>query len=156
MADIVSPETRRRMMQNIRGKDTTPEIILRKGLHGLGFRFRLHDKKLPGKPDLVFPKYRAVVFVHGCFWHGHGCHMFKWPKTREKFWFDKINHNKKVDETNIRLLRQDGWRVCIVWECSIRGRYRYKIEDVLQMCSNWLRSDNTFYEIEANTSSIDG
>lgn len=89
MSDKVSSEVRKRMMSNIRSKNTKPELILRKGLHQLGFRFRLHHRQLPGKPDMVFPKYRAVIFDHGCFWHGHQCHLFKWPATREEFWYQK-------------------------------------------------------------------
>jgi DNA mismatch endonuclease, patch repair protein len=147
MSDIVSPDTRRRIMQSIRGKNTKPEICLRKGLHGLGFRFRLHDRRLPGKPDLVFPKYRAVIFVHGCFWHGHECHMFKWPKTRKNFWFEKITRNRRVDATNIEQLVNSGWRICVVWECSMRGKYRLRTEEVVQMCANWLQSESTFIEI---------
>ena len=92
-ADSVTPDVRSRMMAGIRGKNTKPELAMRSALHRRGFRFRLHCKELPGKPDLVFRKFRAVIFVHGCFWHGHGCHLFKWPKTRSEFWQQKIHSN---------------------------------------------------------------
>lgn len=121
MSDIVDPKTRSRMMSRIRGKDTKPEMLVRRGLHALGLRFRLHDRRLPGKPDLVFPKYRAVVFVHGCFWHGHDCPDFKWPKTREAFWREKILTNRARDERNIRELTSAGWRVFTFWECETKS-----------------------------------
>ena len=134
-------------MSRIRGKDTKPELLLRSSLHRLGFRFRLHDRKLPGKPDMVFPRYRAVILAHGCFWHGHECHLFKWPSTRKEFWRNKITRNQEVDERNIRQLRELGWRVCIVWECALKGKYRIPIEEVLDTCVRWLRSDSPFLEI---------
>ncbi len=122
MADVVSPEVRSRMMSGIRGKDTKPEMIVRRGLHARGFRFRLHDKRLPGKPDLVFPKYSAVIFVHGCFWHGHNCHLFKWPKTREAFWRRKIEGNVLRYEEQLAKLTASNWRVLVVWECQLENK----------------------------------
>src|SRR6476469_8441462 len=98
------------MMSGIRGKDTNPEMILRRGLHRRGFRFRLHGSELPGKPDLIFPRHRAVLFAHGCFWHGHGCHLFKWPKSREQFWRTKIGQNCERDRIAVAKLRENGWR----------------------------------------------
>jgi DNA mismatch endonuclease, patch repair protein len=147
MADTVSPETRSRMMSGIRGKNTKPEMILRRGLHALGFRFRLHDNRLPGKPDLVFPKYRAVIFAHGCFWHGHDCHLFKWPSSRPEFWLAKINRNREVDARSDFLLSQDGWRQCVVWECAMKGRTRLPLEDLIAECAFWLRTDLPRMEI---------
>jgi len=147
MADTVSPETRSRMMSGIRGKNTKPEMILRRGLHALGFRFRLHDKRLPGKPDLVFPKYRAVIFAHGCFWHGHDCHLFKWPSSRPEFWLAKINRNREVDARSETLLAQEGWRECIVWECAMKGRTRLPLTDLIAQCALWLRTDLPRMEI---------
>ena len=98
-------------MSQIKGKDTKPEILVRKFLFSKGFRYRLHDKQLPGKPDIVLPKFKAVIFVHGCFWHGHkGCKYFVVPKTRTAWWLQKINHNKVLDEKNIKALRQVSWR----------------------------------------------
>lgn len=147
MPDIVPSDVRSRMMSGIKGKDTRPEMILRQGLHKLGFRYRLHDRQLPGKPDMVFPRYRAVIFAHGCFWHGHECHLFKWPSTREEFWHKKISRNKEVDATNISRLLQLGWRIGIVWECSLKGKYRINSEEVIELCAQWLTSDIQSIEI---------
>jgi DNA mismatch endonuclease, patch repair protein len=147
MPDIVPSDVRSRMMSGIKGKDTRPEMILRQGLHKLGFRYRLHDRRLPGKPDMVFPRYRAVIFAHGCFWHGHECHLFKWPSTREEFWHEKISRNKEVDATNISRLQQLGWRIGIVWECSLKGKYRINSEEVIELCAQWLTSDIQSIEI---------
>lgn len=122
MTDIVDAATRSRMMSGIRGKNTRPEIMVRQALHKAGFRFRLHRKDLPGKPDLVLPKYQAAIFVHGCFWHGHDCRYFKIPKTRTDFWMAKIASNSSRDQRDIEALRKLGWRVMIVWECEIRDR----------------------------------
>ena len=140
MADVVSRDVRSRMMSGIRGKNTKPELLIRRGLHAKGFRYLLHDRRLPGKPDLVFPKHRAVIFVHGCFWHGHDCHLFKWPKTRKGFWRNKIHRNKWLDEQAIIKLRKSGWRVGIVWECSVKGRTRMLDERTISLCATWLRS----------------
>ena len=140
MADVVPPDVRSRMMAGIRGKNTKPEMILRSGLHKAGFRFRLHDRMLPGKPDIVLPGYRAVIFVHGCFWHGHGCHLFKWPKTREEFWRAKIERNRQVDAAALEALLQFGWRHGIVWECALKGRSRYLDSEVIEKCSQWIVS----------------
>lgn len=147
MPDIVPSDVRSRMMSGIKGKDTRPEMILRQGLHKLGFRYRLHDRQLPGKPDMVFPRYRAVIFAHGCFWHGHECHLFKWPSTREEFWHKKISRNKEVDATNISRLQQLGWRIGTVWECSLKGKYRINSEEVIELCAQWLTSDIQSIEI---------
>ncbi|MCM3623986.1 very short patch repair endonuclease [Brevibacillus borstelensis] len=147
MADIVSTEKRSKMMSAIRGKDTKPELILRKGLHKLGFRYRLHDRRLPGKPDMVFPRYRAVIFVNGCFWHGHECHMFKWPSTREVFWDEKITRNKNSDKVNVSRLLEMEWRVGVVWECALKGKYRLSGEEVIVLCEQWLQSDIPVLEI---------
>lgn len=121
MTDVVNPETRSRMMSGIRGKNTKPEIIIRSQLHRLGFRFRIHNTKLPGKPDIVLKKYRAVIFIHGCFWHRHLCHLFKWPKTHPDFWKKKINNNHARDKKILDQLIELNWRICVVWECAIKG-----------------------------------
>ena len=138
MPDIVSPAVRSRMMSGIRGRDTGPELVIRSGLHRRGFRFRLHDRKLAGKPDLVFPKYRAVIFVNGCFWHGHDCHLFKWPQTRKAFWKAKITANRKRDAANSATLRAQGWRVCHIWECALKGKTRHVADNVIDQCAAWL------------------
>lgn len=147
MADVVSPSVRSRMMAGIRSKDTRPEIVLRRLLHGMGFRYRLHDKRLPGKPDIVFPKYHAVIFVHGCFWHGHRCNLFKWPSSNREFWENKINSNIKRDEINKNLLKNTGWRVAIIWECAMR-KNGYTGDEVSKLLGNWLKSDSDCLEID--------
>lgn len=150
MADIVSAEVRSRMMSGIRSKDTRPEMIVRKGLHAAGFRYRLHTKGLQGSPDLVLPRYRAVVFVHGCFWHGHDCHLFRLPSTRTSFWQDKISRNVERDAEALQTLRSDQWRTAVVWECSLRGRTRKGETRVLHDLAEWLRSDADDLEIRGN------
>lgn len=117
-------------MSRIRGKDTKPEMLVRKFLHAQGFRYRLHVKNLPGKPDLVLPKYKTVIFVHGCFWHGHeGCKYFVIPKTRTEWWMNKINGNVANDITKHALLKEVGWNVIQIWECELRPDKR---EETLQ------------------------
>jgi DNA mismatch endonuclease (patch repair protein) len=147
LADVVDPATRSRMMSGIRGKNTKPELTIRKALHARGFRYRLHCK-LPGKPDLCLPKYRAVIFVHGCFWHGHDCHLFKWPSTRPEFWREKIARNRTVDAAAEAKLLADGWRVATVWECALKGRTRLPLEDVVGSLEKWLQSDAPAISIE--------
>jgi DNA mismatch endonuclease (patch repair protein) len=151
MADIVSPEVRSRMMAGIRGKDTKPEMMLRKGLHAAGFRYRLHARELPGRPDMVFPRHRAVLFAHGCFWHSHDCHLFRWPSTRQEFWTTKINRNREVDARSEQALAEAGWRLGIVWECALKGRTRLPFIEVLEACGVWLRSDATLLEIRGTS-----
>ncbi|MCC5793192.1 MAG: DNA mismatch endonuclease Vsr [Chromatiales bacterium] len=119
MADTLSPEGRSERMSRIRGADTRPERIVRRHLHASGLRYRLHAKGLPGRPDLVLPKYRVVVFVHGCFWHAHRCQRGRIPATRAEFWRHKFEANKKRDASSARALRRAGWRVLTVWECSV-------------------------------------
>lgn len=150
MADIVSPEVRSRMMAGIRGTNTRPELLVRTGLHRLGFRYRLHDRSLPGKPDLVFPKWDAVLFVHGCFWHGHDCHLFKWPSSRPDFWHAKINRNRAVDQRSETALGELGWRCGIVWECALKGRFRRSQDTVIRACARWLRSRKPQFEIRGS------
>ena len=119
MTDIVSRKRRSELMSRIQGRDTAPEIAVRRIAHGLGFRFRLHRKDLPGRPDLVFPKHRAVVFVHGCFWHRHGgCRYAYTPKTRVRFWTEKFRRNVVRDRQQEVALRGLGWRVLVIWECE--------------------------------------
>lgn len=134
-------------MSGIRGKNTQPEMILRRALHRRGLRFRLHDRRLPGKPDLVFPKYRAVLFTHGCFWHMHGCHLFRWPGSREQFWRQKLTRNRENDRRHEAALVAAGWRIGIVWECALKGRCRRDTDDVGDGCANWIRSGKDRLEI---------
>ena len=123
MADKLSPSQRKCCMSRIRGKNTKPEILVRKGLHARGFRFRLHNKKLPGSPDIVLPKYGVVIMVNGCFWHGHkGCRYATKPKTNVEFWETKIARNRHRDEVTNAHLEALGWHVITVWECELRGK----------------------------------
>lgn len=122
MPDIFAPEKRHEIMQNVKTKNTAPEIKLRSLLHKNGFRFRVNRKDLPGKPDIVLPKYRAVIFVHGCFWHGHDCPRGQQPQTNADFWNQKIDRNVIRDKSDVSLLESLGWRVLIVWECEIKKK----------------------------------
>jgi DNA mismatch endonuclease, patch repair protein len=140
MADIVDQATRSRMMSGIRSKDTRIEVAIRQGLHKLGFRYRLHSRYLPGRPDLTFARFRAVIFVHGCFWHGHDCKFFRLPGTRTEFWRTKIGRNRERDESVKSQLAEMGWRHLVIWECAIRGRGRSPIPSVLENAAFWLRS----------------
>lgn len=127
MVDIVDSATRSRMMSGIRGKNTAPELLTRKFLHSQGFRFRLHVKDLPGKPDIVLPRYRTVIFVHGCFWHQHpGCKDAVMPRSNTKFWAEKLEGNVKRDVRNISELVKLGWRCLIVWECEADNSKKQK------------------------------
>ncbi len=121
MADVVDSETRSRMMSGIKGQDTSPEIAVRRYLHAAGLRFLLHDKRLPGRPDIVLPKFRTVVFVHGCFWHRHeGCLNATFPASRPEFWRTKFAANVQRDAANVQALRTSGWSVLTIWECHVR------------------------------------
>lgn len=123
MGDVHDKKTRSYNMSRIRHKDTKPEMLVRSFLHANGFRYTLHDKRLIGKPDLVLPKYKTVVFIHGCFWHGHsGCRYFVIPKTRTDWWKKKIEKNQSNDKTAILLLKKNGWKVIIVWECDLKKK----------------------------------
>ncbi len=137
--DTVDRSTRSKIMASVRQKNTGPEMQLRKALHKIGFRYRVNDKKLPGSPDLVFPKYKAVIFVHGCFWHRHGCKATTTPKTRRKFWEDKFEANVHRDGSNIEALLCEGWSVMVVWECSLKGK-KSDINSVVNEVTVWLRS----------------
>ena len=150
MADVVDKATRSRMMRGIRGKDTKPELRLRRALHAQGFRYRLHVRDLPGKPDIVLPRYRAAVFVHGCFWHGHDCALFRLPGTRTEFWRDKIEGNRARDQRSVEALLASAWRVLTVWECSFRGKGAIGFDETLSRCIAWLRSDIPQAEIRGS------
>jgi DNA mismatch endonuclease (patch repair protein) len=120
VADTLTKAERSALMSRIRGKDTKPEVFVRSALHRAGFRFRLHGAALPGRPDIVLPRHRTVVFVHGCFWHRHGCRLSSEPATRRAFWREKFARNRARDQRTARALRNLGWRVVTVWECSLR------------------------------------
>jgi len=137
------------MMSGIRGRNTKPELTIRSGLHRLGFRYRLHDRKLPGAPDLVFAASRAVLLVNGCFWHGHACHLFRWPASREAYWREKIAGNIRRDLRNRERLANLGWRIGEVWECQLKGPQRAPIDAVIDRCTQFLASDEPFMSIGA-------
>lgn len=140
------------MMSGIRSKNTRPEITLRKLLHGMGFRYRLHTHRVPGRPDMAFPVYRAAVFVHGCFWHGHDCEFFRMPSTRPEFWAAKIAQNRARDIRVRQMLGEEGWRQLIVWECAIRGKGEANEKEVANSIAKWLRSRRRFREIRGRLS----
>lgn len=139
MTDIVSPEKRSQMMSGIRAKNTRPEMIVRRALHARGFRYRIHVKDLPGKPDLVFPRYKSVLFIHGCFWHGHNCHLFKMPGTHTEFWQAKIQKNRENDAKAKAALATLGWRVLEIWECELRVTKTQDYEPVVTKVCHWLK-----------------
>ncbi len=138
MVDVLTEEQRQLNMSRIRGRDTKPEMLIRRGLHARGFRYRLQDRSLPGRPDLVFPRYKAVILVHGCFWHGHDCPMFRLPATRSEFWSEKIAANQSRDARAHEALLASGWRVLIVWECCLKGKARLPFDAVLGLCDSFI------------------
>lgn len=147
LADIHNPITRSKNMSAIKGKNTRPEIAVRKALHARGLRFRLHVRTLPGSPDIVLPRYKAVIFVNGCFWHGHHCHLSSTPKTRQEFWLSKISNNMSRDRLVHDQLLDAGWRLGVVWECAIKGRTRRTLDSVIDELEDWLH-DTTSLGVE--------
>jgi DNA mismatch endonuclease (patch repair protein) len=147
MTDVLTVEQRRLNMSRISGRDTKPEMQVRQGLHARGLRYRLHDRKLPGRPDLVFPRHRAVIFVHGCFWHSHGCALSKQPATRQDFWKAKLEGNVTRDRKAIDSLRSAGWRILVVWECALRGSLRTDGEELLAQAEDFVRGTKQVQEI---------
>lgn len=136
--DTVDAKTRSHIMASVGQKNTGPEMTLRSALHKSGFRYRLHNKELPGTPDLVFPKYDAVVFVHGCYWHSHGCYKSTLPKSRREFWQAKFRANRARDRRNHERLRELDWRVLTVWECALVGKHALKLSDIVDIVRQWL------------------
>jgi DNA mismatch endonuclease, patch repair protein len=136
--DVHTTATRSYNMSRIRAKDTKPELLVRRYLHAQGFRYRLHVKDLPGKPDIVLPKYKTVIFIHGCFWHGHeGCKYYVVPKTRTEWWLEKIGKNRENDKLSLKELKQDGWKVIVVWECQLKGQWAIKeLENICNKTRN--------------------
>ena len=139
MTDIVDKKTRSRMMSGIRGVDTKPEMTVRKGLHSKGLRYRLHEKRLPGRPDLYFPQYKAVIQVQGCFWHKHDCSYFKWPSTRPRFWKEKLTANAVRDEQNVYRLEELGLRTLVIWECALRGKTQKEVGRIIDGIVDWVK-----------------
>jgi DNA mismatch endonuclease (patch repair protein) len=149
MPDVLTPKQRQLNMSRIRGRDTKPEMLVRRGLHARGLRYCLHDRRLPGRPDLVFPKYHTVVFIHGCFWHAHGCALSKLPGTRQDFWQKKLEGNVARDRRILSALQVSGWRVLVIWECALRGPLRLDEMAVLDHVARYIRSEHVslFMEI---------
>ena len=150
MVDVLTPDQRSFNMSRIKGRDTKPELRCGRGLHARGFRFRLHRRDLPGRPDLVFPSRRAAIFVHGCFWHGHDCPMFRLPATRPAFWRTKIDGNRARDRKAVAALAASGWRALIVWECALRGPARQPDGAVIAGCEHFLDLQGTCAELTGN------
>jgi DNA mismatch endonuclease (patch repair protein) len=147
MIDSLSPEHRSRLMARVRQKHTKPELVVRRMLHASGWRYRLHSKALPGTPDIVFPRHRAVLFVHGCFWHGHECKLSRIPNTRPEFWSAKIAENKKRDARKVAELSEEGWRVMTVWQCALKDTAQLHRE-----MESFLRGDSMVAESRGRTS----
>ncbi|CAA0229968.1 very short patch repair endonuclease [Acinetobacter baumannii] len=148
MVDIVDSATRSRMMSNIKGRNTKPELLIRSFLHAQGFRFRIHRKDLPGKPDIVLPKYKAIIFIHGCFWHGHqNCRLFKLPGSRTEFWEAKISKNQDNDLKTKELLLNSGWRICTIWECAVRRSKKDPVA-LMNVLTKWLSGSEQLLEID--------
>ncbi|QPG05742.1 DNA mismatch endonuclease Vsr [Salinimonas marina] len=145
MADVHSKVVRSKNMRSIRAVDTKPELLLRKALHNAGFRYRLYKKGLPGKPDIVLAKHRTVIFVHGCFWHKHDCHLFKLPKTHSEWWLNKLTANRYRDLMVEDKLRENGWRVIVVWECTLKGKFKVELPELLTKISNWIETGSSNY-----------
>jgi DNA mismatch endonuclease (patch repair protein) len=147
MVDTVAPEVRSRMMAAVKSRDTKPEIEVRKALHALGFRYRVHAKVGNARPDVVLPKHRAAVFVHGCFWHAHnGCRHARMPASNVGFWREKMGRNVARDARNLRELGDGGWRVAVVWECGVRA---IRGDEVARRIADWLANGGEFLEIGA-------
>lgn len=151
--DVHSPETRSYNMSRIRGRDTKPEMLIRRGLHARGLRYQLHRRDLPGRPDLVFPGRRAAILIHGCFWHGHSCPMFRLPATRAEFWKTKIEGNCARDIRTAQALAAAGWRLLIIWECALRGPARLTTSEALDRSERFLASNDQFLELTGRWSS---
>ena len=147
MVDVFDKAKRSQIMASITAKDTQPELRVRKALHRIGFRYRLHDKTLPGTPDMVFRKYKAVIMVNGCFWHGHNCALFRMPATNLEFWQKKIEKNRERDRKVVALLKDSGWRVLTIWECSIKGRQKAQFDELIIHAGKWLQGDEDELEL---------
>ena len=149
MADVVDKATRSRMMSGIKGRNTRPELVVRRALHAAGFRYRLHVPNLPGRPDIVLPKHRAIILVHGCFWHRHhGCRFTTTPATRPEFWAEKFARNVERDARDRQALQAAGWRIATLWECEVRKFDQCRVEGLIA----WIHSDKSEYEDRATHS----
>ncbi len=140
MADKFDKKTRSRVMASVKNKNTKPEVNIRKALFAKGLRYKIHNKNLPGCPDLVFPKYKAVIFIHGCFWHNHDCKHGQLPSTNVAFWKEKLEKNEKRDRRSIVELKDIGWKVKVIWLCQLKNRKNFKSEDAIIEIIEWLKS----------------
>lgn len=147
MHDKQSQQSRSLNMAKVHSKNTIPEIKIRKALFNKGFRYRIHDKSLPGNPDIILPKYKAVIQINGCFWHGHNCYLFSWPKTNPEFWQTKISGNQKRDKKNNIELEKSGWRVLIIWGCALKGKNKISFDILIEQIITWLISYENSKEI---------
>ena len=154
MTDTVSPEKRSDVMSRVGSKDTGPELLIRKGLHAVGFRYRLHVKELPGNPDLVFRRYKSVIFVNGCFWHGHSCPRCRMPNSNTEYWKRKVARNVQRDVINRQSLLDEGWRVLTIWECALTGKWKLGIDQVIALTSSWLLSTESNGEIKGGVGAV--
>ena len=148
MADVHSHDIRSKNMRAIRNQDTAIEQRIALLLKDRGFSFRVQDKALPGRPDFVLPQHKAIIFVHGCFWHRHHCYLFKMPDTRTEFWSGKINSNVERDRRYVQQLQESGWKVLIVWECALRGKLRLEDEALVERLEEWLLAATHSSEID--------
>ena len=147
MADVFNKEKRSQIMASISGKDTSVELQIRKALHRRGYRYGLHNRTLPGTPDIVFRRFNAVVFVNGCFWHGHDCPLFRPPSSNRDYWEKKIQGNRDRDVKSVALLQEKGWRTMVVWECSLKGKTKLNFETVILTIEDWLQGNGKHAEI---------
>ena len=145
--DTVDKATRSRIMSSVGQKNTGAELLLRRALHKIGLRYRLHDRSLPGSPDLVFNRFSAVVFVHGCYWHSHGCYRSTVPKSGREFWTEKFRANRSRDKKNVSDLKKRGWRVLTIWECALRGKMAQPSLAIAEAVQAWLDSSRSSGEI---------
>lgn len=148
MADKITSTQRSKMMSAVKGKNTKPEIVIRKILYSAGYRYRLHVKNVSGNPDIVIKKLKTAIFINGCFWHGHDCHLFTIPKTRSDFWKQKIDSNTKRDKGNLEKLLNDGWKIIIVWGCSMKGKMKIDNIRLSQLLLEALMGADKIVEID--------
>lgn len=142
------------MMAGIKSKDTNLEMVLRRGLHRAGYRYRLHARDLPGSPDLVFPRHKAVIQANGCFWHGHDCELFKVPATNTAKWVTKIDRNRLRDQETTNALRSMGWRLLTVWECAVKGRPRDETDRLIERVCRWIDSGSALADFRGQQDSV--
>ncbi len=151
MADVLTPAQRQLNMQRIKARNTQPEVRVRRLLHRHGLRFRLHRPDLPGSPDIVLPRHRLALFVHGCFWHGHACPLFKVPATRAEFWLTKIEANKTRDQRAVEALSALGWRCGCVWECAMKGPSRLSDDVLGDRLAQLVKSEEQIFNVQGET-----